>query len=87
MAVAIEFPGKVGLREPTRTVVSVIGKDRSEIGALKPDTYDRARKAAPGWDVRVLEQEWRAWAEEVLKSADAAFIGFCKKRFAEKGRP
>jgi hypothetical protein len=57
------------------------------IGDLKPDTYDRARAAAPGWDVRVLEQEWRAWAGEVPKSADAAFIGFCKKRFAEKGRP
>jgi hypothetical protein len=34
-----------------------------------------------------LEQEWRAWAGEVLKNTDAAFIGFCKKRFAEKGRP
>jgi len=69
------------------TVVSVSGKDRPEIGVLKPETYDRARAAAPGWDVRVLEQEWRAWAGEVPKSADAAFVGFCKKRSSEKGRP
>jgi len=69
------------------TVVSVSGKRQPEIGSLKPDTYDRARTAAPGWDVRVLEQEWRAWASEVPKNADAAFVGFCKKRFAEKGRP
>jgi hypothetical protein len=69
------------------TVVSARGKDRPEIGALKPETYDRARRAAPGWDVRVLEQEWRAWAGEVPKNAEAAFLGFCKKRFAEKGRP
>lgn len=69
------------------TVVSVSGNDRPEIGMLKPDTYERARMEAPGWDVRALEQEWRDWADEVPKNADAAFIGFCKKRFAEKGRP
>lgn len=69
------------------TVVSVNSKDRPEIAALKPDTYDRARAAAPGWDVRVLEQEWRAWAGEVPKNADAAFVGFCKNRFAERGSP
>ena len=69
------------------TVVSFNGKDGPEIGALKPETYERARAAAPGWDVRVLEQEWRMWAGEVPKNADAAFVGFCKKRFAAKGRP
>ena len=69
------------------TVVSVSTEARPEIGNLKSDTYDRARTVAPGWDVRVLEQEWRAWAGKVPKNADAAFVGFCKKRFAEKGRP
>lgn len=28
---------------------------------LKPDTYERARQAAPGWDVHYLEREWRDW--------------------------
>jgi hypothetical protein len=54
---------------------------------LKPETYEQARVAAPGWDVRALEQEWRAWAGDVPKNPYAAFIGFCKKRFAAKGRP
>ena len=69
------------------TVVSVSDKDRPKIVALKPETYDRARAAAPGWDVRVLEQEWRTWADKIPKNADAAFVGFCKKRFVANGRP
>ena len=67
--------------------MSVSGKALLEIKDLRSETYERARVAAPGWDGRVLEQEWRAWAGEVPKNADAAFVGFCKKRFSEKGRP
>jgi hypothetical protein len=69
------------------TVVSVSGKALLEIKDLRSEIYERARVAAPGWDVRVLEQEWRAWASEVPKNADAAFLGFCKKWFSEIGRP
>ncbi|MFD2741456.1 replication initiator protein A [Sulfitobacter aestuarii] len=53
---------------------------------LRPETYDTARQAAPGWDVYVIEQEWRAWVSELLEQgmepprhADNAFIGFCRK--------
>lgn len=60
---------------------------RAPIPPLAPETYVHARRAAPGWDVHVLEQEWRGWASEVPQSADAAFIGFCRKRFASVGRP
>ena len=28
---------------------------------LKPETYEKARAAAPGWDIHVLEQQWREW--------------------------
>lgn len=69
------------------TVVAVEEKSRQVIPALKPETYAHARGAAPGWDVRVLEQEWRAWATELPQNPDAAFVGFCKKRFADRGRP
>ena len=69
------------------TVVAVEEKSRQVIPALKPETYAHARSAAPGWDVRVLEQEWRAWATELPHNPDAAFVGFCKKRFADRGRP
>jgi hypothetical protein len=49
------------------------------------ETYNDARIVAPGYDVYALEQEWRNfWVESgkpELKSADAAFIGFCKNRY------
>jgi plasmid replication initiation protein len=54
---------------------------------LKGDTYDEARKVAPGWDVHYLEQEWRDWMKETPKNADRAFVGFCRKWFERRGRP
>lgn len=54
---------------------------------LKSETYDEARVAAPGWDVHYLESEWRSWMKERPKSPDRAFVGFCKKWFATRGRP
>lgn len=69
------------------TIIAVDDNDLPQIPQLKAETYAQARQAAPGWDVRVLEQEWRAWASAVPQNPDAAFVGFCKKRFAEKGRP
>lgn len=54
---------------------------------LKPETYDRARQAAPGWDVRHLESEWRDWIIESPRDADGAFVGFCRKWFEKRGRP
>lgn len=52
----------------------------SVVPPLEPETYEKARKAAPGWDVYHLESEWREWITEPPKDTDAAFIGFCKKR-------
>ena len=57
------------------------------IPPLKSETYDRARHAAPGWDVRYLESEWRDWIVEAPRDADAAFVGFCRKWFEKRGRP
>jgi plasmid replication initiation protein len=54
---------------------------------LQPDTYARAREAAPGWDVYVLEQEWRDWMTEAPRNPDAAFLGFCRKVYEKRGRP
>jgi len=28
---------------------------------LKPETFEKARATAPGWDVYQLEREWREW--------------------------
>ena len=54
--------------------------------SLRPDTFEAARRAAPGWDVYVIEREWRQWVVGLLeqgmeppRSPDNAFIGFCRK--------
>lgn len=52
---------------------------------LAPQTYDKARKEAPTWDIYFLEQEWRMWMSEPPRHADAAFLGFCKKWYERKG--
>lgn len=53
--------------------------------SLDSDTYEVARRHAAGWDIRVLESEWRLWvAQRKLKvrNPDANFIKFCKTRGA-----
>ena len=54
---------------------------------LKSETLQRAKNIATGYDIYALEQEWRNWwndsGQPTLKSPDAAFIGFCKKRYGK----
>jgi len=50
---------------------------------LDPDTPGEARQYAQGWDMRVLEDEWRSWVLEkgiAVKNPDKHFLAFCKKR-------
>ncbi len=53
---------------------------------LSPDIHARARQAAPGYDPYFLQSEWQAmWqasGRPVLRSANAAFLAFCRKRVA-----
>lgn len=53
---------------------------------LKDETFEKARRAAPSWDIYYLEQEWRNWIKSPPRNPDAAFIGFCKKWFEKRGR-
>ena len=49
---------------------------------LNPDTYEEARYHAQGWDIRVLENEWRTWVadkEIQVRNPDAHFLKFCKQ--------
>lgn len=55
--------------------------------APSPALLDKARRAAPGWDVYALYSEWKAFAQgqqEPPRSLDAAFLGFCKKRIKQE---
>lgn len=65
---------------------SVITKNAFEGKALQTATYEAARKIAAGWDVYVIEQEWRDWMANLMaqgqkapKNTDKAFLGFCTK--------
>jgi Initiator Replication protein len=58
----------------------------SQVGALPQfsgSIYEKARKAAPGWDVYALENEFREWIQKKghqPKNVETAFIGFCKQK-------
>jgi plasmid replication initiation protein len=56
---------------------------------LKTETFEKAKRAAPGWDVYYLEDEWRKWiaGKEMPNNPDAAFIAFCRKKYQREGRP
>jgi len=53
--------------------------------SLSPEAYERAREAAPTWDIYVLEQEWRMWMTDPPAHPDGAFVGFCRKWYERKG--
>jgi len=51
--------------------------------ALRPETYEKAKQVAPGFDVYALEQHWLEWIAkktEPPKNPDGAFIGFCRAK-------
>lgn len=79
-----ELPGDL-IRFSQKGAVTETGS-MSTIGApvLKPDTLEQARDLMPGADVYALEAEWRAmWVRSGrprLRQADAAFLGWVKKR-------
>lgn len=60
-------------------------KSDNDFPRLKPETYEKARTAAPAYDVYYLEREWQAFwvnsGKPEFNSPDAAFISFCKKRY------
>ena len=53
---------------------------------LKSTTYEKARDAAPGYDIYYLEGVWKDWNKSkgfVPDNPDAAFLGFCRKHAKE----
>ncbi|TRD15482.1 replication initiator protein A [Palleronia caenipelagi] len=55
-----------------------VAEPQVTVPLLDPDIYETARALAPGWDVYVIEQEWRNWLREPPKNPEAAFLGFCR---------
>jgi hypothetical protein len=83
-ALPLFSPVSLGLSKPA--VAPIV---ESSVIQMAHETYEKAKRAAPGWDVYSLEQEWREWIteKEKPKNPDSAFIGFCKQRYQKKGRP
>lgn len=80
----------------------VVFKNRGNMETLAPDAvndpirlgsevHEKARAAAPGWDVHYLEQAWRNWMADggldAPRDPEKAFLGFCAKWFEKRGRP
>lgn len=73
----------------SRGTVPVSRVERMSIPLLSP-AYEDARTAAPGWDVRYLEEQWRIWCteEEIEpKNPTRHFVKFCTTWFEKRGRP
>lgn len=62
---------------------------RPEPVRLRTLDFERAKVAAPGWDVYYLEQEWRDWIakKERPENPGAAFVAFCRQKYQREGRP
>jgi plasmid replication initiation protein len=56
---------------------------------LTPETFEKAKKVAPGWDVYQLESQWREWIAKKgnPEKPGPAFIAFCRKKYQLEGRP
>lgn len=58
---------------------------------ISEDGYAAARRAAPGWDVYGLENQWKEWMHKGQKSPprvpDAAFAKWCSRYFDNHGKP
>jgi plasmid replication initiation protein len=56
---------------------------------LSPETFEKAKRVAPGWDVYQLESEWREWiaTKGQPEKPGPAFIAFCRQKYQREGRP
>lgn len=55
--------------------------------SLPLTAYDKAKVAAPGYDIYFLETEWKEWLMKTGKmpeNPEAAFIAFCRKKSEKK---
>lgn len=73
-----------------RNTMKLIKASEPWAGRLDPEAYEEARAAAPGWDVYMLESEWRAWLGEneiEPKVPGRHYVKFCQSWHENRGRP
>jgi plasmid replication initiation protein len=66
-----------------------ISKGKSRLPLLMTETFEKAKRAAPEWDIYHLENQWREWitGKASPRNPDAAFVAFCRKKYQREGRP
>lgn len=71
-----------------RDQLPALGKQSHRIPLVDEEGMHDARTVAPGYDIYALYQEWGDWWVESgcpdLNNANAAFIGFCKRKAQQK---
>ena len=69
-----------------RVVPRNVVLEPSEKPVISAAALEQARALAPEWDIYALESEWVAWwagsGRQKLRSADAAFLGWVKRKTA-----
>jgi hypothetical protein len=79
--------GSYGGGSPSASCGALVGLVSRAPDLVVPETFEKARRVAPGWDIYFLEGLWRDWiaGKEEPKNPDAAFIAFCRKKYQRKG--
>ena len=79
---AFSFDGDNVVVRPKVGVI-ITSLPSSSLRVDEDQTFEKARRLAPGWDLRGLLDEWREWVHKkgiVVKNPDANFLSFCKAR-------
>ncbi len=64
---------------PTRLEMPDEQRPGSLMRPLDPEVFAAARYFVPGFDVYVVEREFRDWIKEVPKDPEKAFLAFCRR--------
>ena len=74
------------VRFTPRHTRATVNDHQDSLLLLMTNTYEKAKKAAPGWDIYALEQEWREWVSGKTppKYPDKAFIAFCRQKHCQQ---
>lgn len=81
--IEIETKLKPDQKTESRPARQISGDFKEEKYNLPPSAWEKARQAAPGYDVYALADDWRYWCFKnniTPRNNEAHFIDFCKKK-------
>lgn len=84
---ALSLDGDMMVFRSRGSIAAIPKATEVSLPPLASETYEQARSYAPGWDIRMIEREWREWTTEAPRNVDKAFLGFCSKWYEKRGTP